>query len=177
MSNYFSSLAPEVKAHIKNLVRSARLDENEDSLELLAAGWLEKQQAFFEQTKKHNMEEVDGHNIDDPRGALVMTYSGSLINIGPERDDYRSVKYYSIGLRNDVPESAEDETAVISADIIKGIPLEFEKGPIIKSSPAYAIAVFREEIEPEREEILLDEITMIVAEDFTSINKTTILED
>ncbi len=174
MKENFDSLAPEVQAHIKNLVKTASLEDNDESLELLSGGWLEKQQSFFEQTKQRDMEEVDELNADDARGALIMTYSGSLLNIGPELDDFRDVEYFSIGLRNDVPESAAERNSVLGNSIVKGKPVEFSKGPILKSSPAYAIAVFKEELAPEEEAGLLDEVTLLLAEDFASINKTTI---
>lgn len=180
MGEKFESLAPEVQGHIKNLVKTAKLDDGErsfeESLEMLSGGWLEKQQSFFEQTKQHEMEETEGLDMDDPRGALIMTYSGSLINIGPEQNDYRSVDYFSIGLRNDVPDSASEQSSVLSRNIQKDESVEFEKGPIVKSSAVFSIAVFREEMEPGQEEELLDEVTMILAEDFASINKTTIEE-
>lgn len=177
MSEKFDSLVPEVQAHIKKLVKTAKLEDSDESLEKLSGGWLEKQQSFYEQTKQREMEETDSLDADDSRGALVMTYSGSLINIGPEQNDYRSVQYLSIGLRNDVPESAESDTSVLAKNIEKGSTVEFEKGPISKSSPVFSIAVFSNEMEPQQEEELLDEVTMIVAEDFASINNTYILED
>ena len=177
MGEKFESLAAEVQGHIRNLVKTAKLGDSEDSLEMLSEGWLEKQQSFFEQTKQHEMEEVEEFDADDTRGALVMTYSGSLLNIGPEQNDYRSVEYFSIGLRNDVPESAASDASVLRSGIMKDAPVEFEKGPIQKSSPVFAVAVFREELEPQKEEELLDEVTMILAEDFASINQTMIQED
>ncbi len=176
MGENFDSLAPEVQAHIKSLVKTAKMEDSEGSLELLSGGWLDKQQAFFEQTKQREMEEVDELDIDDTRGALVLTYSGSLINIGPEQDDFRNTEYFSIGLRNDVPESASDQNSVLAGNIEKGKPVEFEKGPILKSSAVWSIAVVKEELAPEEESELLDEVTMMVAEDFASINKTTIQE-
>ncbi|MBI9106364.1 MAG: hypothetical protein JEZ04_06415 [Spirochaetales bacterium] len=176
MGENFNSLVPEVQAHIRMLVKTAKLENNDESLEKLSGGWLEKQQSFFEQTKQREMIETESFNIDDRSGALIMTYSGSLLNIGPEQDDFRSVQYFSIGLRNDVPESAEDEASVLKNSIEKGRPVEFEKGPITKSSPVYSIAVFKEEMDPAQEEEMLDEVTLIVAQDFALINKTTIQE-
>lgn len=180
MGTKFDSLVPEVQGHIRNLVKTAKLEDDDKSfdeaLEMLSEGWLEKQQSFYEQTKRHDMEEAESLDMDDPRGALIMTYSGSLLSIGPEQNDYRTVDYLSIGLRKDVPESASDESSVLSKNIEKGASVEFEKGPIIKSSAAFAIAIFKEELEPEQEEELLDEVTMILAQDFASINKTFIQE-
>jgi len=177
MNEKFNSLEPEVQAHISKLAISAKIDESDETLERFAELWLEKQQSFYEQTKACEMEEADTLNIDDVRGALIMTYSGSLINIGPEQDDMRCAQYFSIGLRNDVPESAEENFSVLLKNIEKGNAVEFEKGPIVKSSPVFAITVFKEEKDPHDQEILLDEITMTVAEDFAAINKTYIAED
>ncbi len=177
MGEKFNGLEPEVQTHIKKLVKTAGLENSEDSLELMAGGWLEKHQAFMEQTKQREMEETDNLDINDQRGALIMTWSGSLINIGPEINDFRNVEYFSIGLRNDVPESASEEESILNDNVIKGMPVEFEKGPIQKSSPVYAIAVVKEEMLPEEEAGLLDEVTLLIAEDFTSINKTTIQEN
>lgn len=176
MGVQFDEVAPEVQNHIRKLVKTAGLEETDESLEMLSSGWLEKQSSFFEQTKQKNMEEVETLELEDSRGALVMTYSGSLISIGPDVDGHRSVDYVSIGLRGDVPESAGDESAVLGKDIVLGTPLEFQSGPITKSSPAYAIAVFAEELEYEEETRALEEVTLMVTRDFLDINKTMIQE-
>ena len=64
-----------------------------------------------------------------------MTYSGSLINIGPQRDQGRNVQYVSIGLRKDVPESASQENSQLQGDVRIGAPVAFSSGPILSSSP------------------------------------------
>jgi hypothetical protein len=187
MGEKFDAVAPEVQNHIRKLVKTAGLEDTEESLELLSAGWLEKQESFFFQTKQKNMEEVEFLSSDDPRGALVMTYSGSLISIGPVRagddgegesedDGTRPVDYVSIGLRNDVPESAGEERSVLSEDIARGQAVAFEQGPIAKSSPAYAIAVFSEELEFDDEVEQLEEVTLLLTRDFIDINKTIVKE-
>lgn len=48
----------------------------------------------------------------------------------------------------------------------------FSVGPITKSSPVYKIAVVKEEMRPEKDEELLSEVTQILSEGFTEINKT-----
>jgi len=174
MGENFAGVAEAVKPHIQSLVKTAGLPDTEDSLELLAGGWLEKQNTFFEETKRQDMEEVDSFEISDPRGALILTYSGSLLTLGPEQDEVRSVEYTSIGLRHDVPESASDDAAAILKDIRKGEAAEFSTGPISKSSPVYAIAVFRESMEAEEEEERLGEVTLMLTKEFLDINKTVI---
>ena len=105
-----------------------------------------------------------------------MTYSGSLLTIGPIADDGRNVEYASVGLRTDVPESAEKEGSVISSDISVGGVVEFLVGPIKKSSPVYKIAVVKDEMPIEEEEELLSDVTQILMDDFVEVNKTLIIE-
>lgn len=174
MGENFSGVAEEVRPHIQSLVKTAGLPDTEESLELLAGGWLEKQNTFFEETKRQNMEETDAFEIDDPRGALILTYSGSLLTVGPEQEDGRSVDYVSIGLRHDVPETASAESASIISEIRKGSAAEFKEGPISRSSPVYAIAVFRDSMEAEEEENRLGEMTLMLTKEFLDINKTVI---
>jgi hypothetical protein len=177
MGENFDMVAPQVQEHVKKLVASTGMPDTEESLELMAKGWLEKQASFLEQTKAKNMEEADSFSAESPKGALLMTYSGSLITIGPMEDDSRLAEYSSIGLRQDVPESAKDEASILSADVEKDGVLTFEKGPIQKSSPIYAIAVVTEDMDAQEEVDLLSEVTMLLTQDFVDVNKTLIVEE
>lgn len=174
MGEKLDSMEPQVREHLIQLVKTTDLPETEETLEMMAHGWLEKQDAFLAQTKARNMEEVDTFRIDDPRGGLALTYSGSLLAIGPEAEDGRLVEYSSIGLRRDVPESSKLEGSALIADVNKDSVAEFDPGPISKSSPVYAIAQATEEMDPEEEQNLLQQVTMMVAEDFVQVNKTII---
>lgn len=176
MEYYFAQVSEEVQNHLKQLVGSVNLPAGEDALEILAKGWLEKEDIFNSQTVDRNLEESDSFPVEEPRGGLIMTYSGSLLTIGPITDEGRKVEYASVGLRTDVPESAEKEGSVISMDILLGEPAEFLLGPIKKSSPVYKIALVKEEMPLEEEEELLSEMTKVMADDFVEINKTLIME-
>lgn len=174
MGEQFEAMAPQVRDHLKQLVGTAGLPDNEESLQLLTQSWLEKQSSFFEQTKANDMEEADVLEIDSGRGALIMTYSGSLLTIGPETEEGRTVEYASIGLRRDVPDSLKREGSMLTADVVKDSVVEFEVGPIKISSPAYAIAVAKEEMSAEAEEELLGQVTLMLTEDFVEVNKTLV---
>ena len=102
--------------------------------------------------------------------------SGSLLSIGPIGDDGRKVEYASVGLRTDVPESAEKEGSVISSNILVGGQVDFLIGPIKKSSPVYKIAVVSEEMPMEEEEELLSDVTQVLMDEFIEVNKTLIIE-
>lgn len=176
MEEYFAKVSEEVQNHLKQLVGSVNLPEGEDALETLAKGWLEKEESFMAQIGERNLEEARDFSVEEPRGGLLMTYSGSLLTIGPIGEEGRKVEYASVGLRTDVPESAEAEGSVISSDFSVGGSVEFLVGPIKKSSPVYKIAIVREEMPLEEEEELLSDVTQILMDDFIEVNKTLIIE-
>ncbi len=176
MGESFAKVSEEVQNHLKQLSGSVVLPEGEDALELLSSGWLEKEAGFLTQVEEENLEEVDSFSHDETRGGLIMTYSGSLLTIGPMGEDGRNVEYVSIGLRTDVPDSARKEGSVLQEDVILGEPAVFKKGPVLKSSPVYKIAVVKEDMSPEDEEELLIGVTQVLADEFAEVNKTLIFE-
>ncbi|AHC16385.1 hypothetical protein [Salinispira pacifica] len=175
MGEQFDSVEKEIQEHLSKLVKTAEI-AGDDPLEQLAGAWLEKQSAFFEQTKQREMEEVEELEEQDARGALILTYSGSLISLGPMGEDGREVEYVSIGLRQDVPESASAEHSNLSVDLKLGVAAEFSGGPITKSSPVYAIAVLKEDLSEDEGLEVLGDVTMMLTQDFVDINKTLIDE-
>ena len=113
------NISDKIRQHIKQLVRTAGLPDTEDSLETLEEGWMEKLEFFEAQAAERDMEMVDDFEGDDERGAMILTYSGSLINLGPRDEEGRHVEYHSIGIRNDVPESAEADATELAGDLGK----------------------------------------------------------
>ena len=176
MEEYFAKVSEEVQNHLKQLVGTVNLSEGEDALEILAKGWLEKEESFMSQITERNLEEASDFSVEEPRGGLLMTYSGSLLTIGPIGENGRKVEYASVGLRTDVPESAEKEGSVISSDISVGGVVDFLVGPIKKSSPVYKIAVVRDEMPLDEEEELLSDVTQVLMDEFIEVNKTLIID-
>jgi hypothetical protein len=105
---------------------------------------------------------------------MLMTYSGSLITVGPLMDDGRSVEYRSIGIRNDVPASADADVTNLTGNVEVDASASFTNGPIEKSSPVFRIALISDEMEEEEQEELLTEVTKILTESFVDVNKTII---
>ncbi len=176
MGESFAKVSEEVQNHLKQLSGSVVLPEGEDALELLASGWLEKEASFMSQVEEENLEEVETFSPDEAKGGLIMTYSGSLLTLGPLGEEGRNVEYVSIGLRTDVPESTRSEGSAIDGEITVGEPVQFKDGPILKSSPVYKIAVVQEELPLEAEEELLSNVTQVLADEFAEVNKTLIFE-
>jgi hypothetical protein len=176
MGEYLDQIPAEVQDHIRQITKSSGLGEGEESVEMIAKGWLEKKELFESKLAEMNMEEVEELEQDDEAGCLAMTYSGSLLNIGPVMEEERNVQYTSIGLRQDVPEAAGREDSRLSSDVRVGEPVSFSPGPIQSSSPIFKIAVTTGDLEPEEEEEQITKATMILAEGFVEVNKELDLE-
>ena len=176
MGEYFDQLPEEIKDHVQEITKTSGLPPGEESLEKIARGWLEKRQVFEDFTQKLQMEEVDTFDQYDDRGALALTYSGSLVKIGPLIDDLRKVQYTSIGLRLDVPDVADKEGSKLSDDIVVDEPLSFEIGPVKHTSPILKIAVLTGERSIEEQEEAITEATKLITDGFAEVNKTIIVE-
>ena len=53
----------------------------------MARVWFEKKAMFEGQIKALDMRELERFSADDPRGALLLTWSGSLLSMGPRQAD------------------------------------------------------------------------------------------
>jgi len=171
MGEYLDQIPTEVQDHIRQITKSSGLPDNEESVEMIAKGWLEKKELFENQLADMNMAEVEELDQEDEQGCLAMTYSGSLLNIGPIIEGGRTVQYASIGLRQDVPETASKEDSQLSSDVLVGEAVLFSPGPIQSSSPIFKIAVTTGDLEPEEQEEQITKATMILAEGFVEVNK------
>jgi hypothetical protein len=152
MGEFLDQVPEEIHDHIRQITKTSGLPDTEESVEQMAKGWLDKKKAFEDKLDELNMEEVDEFGAEEERGALVLTYSGSILNIGPVTDGVRRAEYVSIGLREDVPESATNEESELEEDITLDEAVSFRKGPIQKSSPIFKIAVNRDVMEAAEEE-------------------------
>lgn len=176
MGEFFDQIPEEIQGHIKEITKLSGLPEGEESVEKIAQGWLEKKKAFEEKTQSMDMEEVESLEKDDERGALALTYSGSLVNIGPLFDNARKVQYASIGLRSDVPDTAEKEESILAKDVTVDDTIEFETGPVKRTSQIFKIAVLIGDHSAEEQEEKITEATQIIQEEFIEVNKTIIDE-
>jgi len=174
MGTYLERLPEHIREHISAIVETSGMPDNEETRESLAKCWLEKKRIFEENIRKFGMEEVDSFVHDDTRGALAMTYSGSLVRIGPIVNDFRMAQYASIGIRTDVPDIAGKEESKLAQDLKIGSPLRFEPGPVKKTSPIFKIAVLTGNPSIQEQEEIINEVTLLLQEEFTRVNKTVV---
>ena len=171
MGEYLDQVPPEIQDHIRQITKTSGLPDTDDSTEMIAQGWLEKRRAFEKITTRMSLEEVDFFEKTDDRGCLAMTWSGSLLNIGPIRDGSRLAQYASIGLRKDVPEASTKPASQLGADVRVGAPVSFTVGPIASSSPILKIAVTGEEMDLEEQERLITKATEVLTREFVKTNE------
>lgn len=174
MSEKFDQLPAAIQVHIKNITATAGLPDNEESYEILAGGWQDKEDVFAKELAEQGMVEVKLLEKENTKGAIALTYSGSLVLIGPIIDDKRKCGYNSIGIRKDVPKTIVDEKSVLSSDIEIGQPIKFESGPVQSTSAIYKIALCEDGLDAIEEEEKISEVTVIVAGEFADINKALV---
>ena len=172
MELVFQSLPEYIQEHLKGLVLSSNISDHDSGLEILAKNWIDKRDLFEAQTKALDMVNAQEFDVGSNGGALMLTLSGSLIRIGTLNDGSRPVEYYSIKLRKDVPDAIKIESAKIKACARLNQILEFDSGPLQKTSAIYRIAVFKDDISNEVQEIRLHEAIIFLTNGFVKINRT-----
>jgi len=177
MGDILNQLPPEIQVHIKGITKSAGLPDNEESYEKMAQGWVEKKKIFEEQIAASDMVEIETLSADDEKGGVALTYSGSLVLIGPLVDGFRKAAYNSIGVRKNVPDSMVRENSKLATDIQIDSPIEFEMGPVKSTSSIFKIAVCKDDIEAEEQEEKISEVTVIMTNEFVDVNKALVSVD
>src|SRR6056297_1117620 len=79
----YEDLPERIQRHLQSITESSGLPPGEDSLARITANWIEKRDLFEEQTGLLDMRDIEELSPDDSRGVLVLTYSGSLLSLGP----------------------------------------------------------------------------------------------
>jgi nucleoid DNA-binding protein len=176
MPEYTSQLTPAIRAHLNGLIRTSGLPETQESLEQMARAWFQKKAMFEGQVKALNMRELERFSADDARGALLLTWSGSLLSAGPRKADAggRAMEYASIDMRIDVPHLARSDRGDLEADIAPGEIARLRGGPIAHTSPLLSIVACDPSIAPEEQEKRIREATIFLTNGFIQINRTVV---
>ena len=174
MPEYASQLTPAIRSHLDGLVRSSGLPDTDESREQMARVWFEKKAMFEAQVKALDMRELERFAADDSRGALLLTWSGSLLSMGAVRPDTggRVMEYASIELRTDVPHLAKSARGVVDSDFALGELARLREGPIAHTSPLLKIAACDPVVPPEEQEKRIREATIFLTNGFVRINRS-----
>lgn len=173
MSSFFEKLPPHARTRVSRMAREFGPTETEGR-ERLAAAWLEKMATFEAKMHTFGMVEVSSFPTDEPRGALIMTYSGSILLLGPPKNGSREATYTSVGNRIGIPPVAEHDAALLAETIRVNSPVSFTTGPVTQTSEVYKIAICKTAINVETQQVKLAAAAKELTDDFSSVNHTLV---
>lgn len=174
----FSSLPLPIQKQLLWIAAEQNRKDDPQFIEDLTGVWEKKASLFLEQIKAVNLELVDSVSRDDMRGVMILTYSGSLLSIGPvfqtatNVNNSRWIEYSSIKLRTDVPDIVSEWDAVIAADFATGTSVKLDNSRISSTSPAYLIAVCPPNLDEEEQDKRVRESTIYLTTGFMKFNRT-----
>jgi nucleoid DNA-binding protein len=174
MSDDIGQLSDTVRAHLRKITRSSGLPDTEESFQRMAAAWIEKKRLFEGQIRALDMIEVEYFAGDDARGALLLSYSGSLISLGTLAGGGRRLEYASIALRADVPHLVVTEGTDLAGDIHVDGEASFTSGKVKSTSSLLKIAVCPAEVSLEEQDKRIREATIFLTNGFVKINRTVL---
>jgi len=172
MDDALSVLDESTRAHLTGLLASSGLPQTEETLRVLAGIWLEKKKMFEEQIRALDMLEVQSLSAADPRGALLLSSSASLVSVGPQEPEGRRLEYASIQLRTDVPHLLSVDRAGLQGDLEVNREARFTGSPLQTTSPLLKIAVCDPAVGREEQAKRLREATIFLTNRFVKINRT-----
>jgi nucleoid DNA-binding protein len=174
MTEHVRGLDASTRSHLEGLLRSSGLPETEESLEEMARVWFEKKAMFEGQVKALGMLSLERFAAEDSRGALLLTWSGSLLSAGPLESGRagRRTEYASIELRTDVPHLAMSERGTFVSDLVRGEPATLRGGPVASTSALLTIAACDPAVPAAEQEKRLREATIFLTNGFVRINRT-----
>ncbi|MCA1753302.1 MAG: HU family DNA-binding protein [Spirochaeta sp.] len=179
----FEQLSEKMKRHLESVAQQTSIGSTEEALPAVVENWFEKTHLFHEQIESLHMTREDEFSAADPRGALLLTYSGSLIVLGPvdvggtaasspEVSPIRSFEYASIALRSDVPELTGADAVQLTDDLRVDSVAAFSGAPIKRSSEILFIASFSEDVKPADQVERLRQASIFLTNSFVHANRT-----
>lgn len=172
----FEELPTAIQNQLDSLIQDSGLSPDDETREKLASIWQKKYNLFTGQVSSLGMDFLSEMSKDDPRGAILLTYSGSLISLGPLRGKSRWLEYASIKLRTDVPELVRGDRVEIVSPIRRDQAAVFEGCPVKRSSALFRIAVCPEGTSVDDQERRIREATIFLTNGFVKLNRSHAFE-
>lgn len=170
--NAFNELPSEIKDRISSLIDEEGKTKNGINKEEYARIWKKKYDLFTAQIATIGMLLVSSIEANDSRGAILLTYSGSLISLGPAKQGKRWLEYASIKFRNDVPDFVRGSAVVLTNGATENKTAAFEGCAITQSSALYCIAVCPEGTKDKDQDERIREATIYLTNGFVKLNRT-----
>lgn len=168
----FQTLSPRIQGHLKSIAATAGMENKEDALVLLTTNWLEKRQMFLDQTQALKMISIDSFSIEDTRAVLLLTYSGSLVALGPQVGQGRNLEYASIKLRLDVPDLVKQQGVTLAEPLKIDHPGVFGHSALARCSDVLHLVTLEEGMSIPEQEKRLREAVIWLTNGFAKINRS-----
>jgi nucleoid DNA-binding protein len=178
----FQSLPEAIKRHLLGLATEKNKQNDLEYLHTLTDVWRQKEELFREQIKSVKLELVDSVSNKDTRGMMILSYSGSILCVGPvfltstNINFSRWVEYSSIKLRTEVPDIIMEKGASLSAMLSVGQSVNLENSRVKTTSPAYLIAVCPEGIDEDEQDKRVRQSAVFITAGFMKYNQTLQLD-
>ncbi len=170
-------IPPKVSKHLAGLIKESELPDNEQTMKKLSEAWLLKRALFYKMVEHENFKKTDSMHKDNKNGCIAITMSGSIIAIGPVVNNKRDIKYTSIGMRIDVPESLHVKAGRLAQDIVCEKSMIFEKGPLEKTSPIMDLALSAENVSEQEQLVSIKKVNKKLQADFIKVNKDALEQE
>jgi len=162
----FEELPEEIRTQIDFLTKDA------GERERYAVAWKQKYELFTAQIQNVDMVCVETLEPTDGRGAILLTWSGSLISLYPAANGKFRLEYASVKFRDDVPDFVHAANVTRAHAIEHDKSALFENCQLTQSSAVYRIAVCAEGTKTGDQEQIIREATIYLTNGFVKINKT-----
>jgi nucleoid DNA-binding protein len=171
MDQVSQEIPKEIESHLERILGASQEEwsKEEGALEKLKTVWLKKDSLFDEQIALLGMEKVNFLDRTDPRGMLLLSFSGSLVSLGYGSE--RWVEYASIKFRSDVPDIIRCDKTSLAEDLHTGKIAQFTAGSLKKTSALFKIVVCKEDVPPSEQEKRIREATVYLTNSFVHMNR------
>ena len=176
------NLPEAIRKHLLGLAKEQGRAEDPEYLQNLADVWGQKEELFRKQARAVKLDIVESVSCKDSRGMMVLSYSGSILCIGPvfmtstNINFSRWIEYSSIKLRTEVPDIIMEKTASLPEDLGTGRPVRLENSRLKATSPAYLIAVCPEGLNEDEQDKRIRESAVFITAGFMKYNQTLQLD-
>jgi nucleoid DNA-binding protein len=177
MGMVLAQLPDKIQKHLSSILASTEMPKDDNSLEILAHNWVGKRDIFDTMIKSLAMHEEGSLAPADARAALLLTYSGSLIGLGPERGNGRWMEYASIKLRHNVPDIVTVEKTGVQDMIAVDSAANFTEGKIKSTSALFKIAVCDPDVDLNEQEKRVKEAMIFLTNVFVKLNRKSFAPD
>ncbi len=177
MGMILAQLPDKIQKHLSAILANTEMPKNDESLEVLAQNWIEKRNSFDTMIKSLAMHEENSLAAADTRAMLLLTYSGSLIGVGPDRGDGRWMEYASIKLRANVPDIVAVEKTAVQDMVAVDATATFTEGKIKSTSALFKIAVCDPNVDLNEQEKRVKEAMIFLTNMFVKLNRQSFAAD